>query len=373
MQNKKYVVIFIAFLCLALLAVGFFNSNKIVQYIQGREWEFAESYATLNFEKLLQVEAGKLLLVSTGSDLFFYGTDAEEGYKESLISTELITDYSENYMVVVVRDTNTIFLFKNSSLVWKKELNENIQNISVNKNGYVTVIYSQSGYKAKSSIKIYKPSGDELFTTYLGSTYAIDVEMTNNNKILYIAELDTEGIKAKSAIKAIHIAEVETSKNPKVEIIPVETDELIIDIECNAENQLYILKNSGIDVLKEEKGIENVYAFEIKNTLFASIKGVRYPVVIESMATGIFTNETKLKVLKENSVEEIKISGNLQSMDTYGDIIAINLEKEVLFLNLNAKVVKRYELEKPLLAVKVFGDGGNAALVFRNKIELVKL
>ena len=53
-------------------------------------------------------------------------------------------------------------------------------------------------------------------------------------------------------------------------------------------------------------------------------------------------------------------------------LIDINLD-EVLFFNTNGKLEKRYELENQLLAVKLYNKGNMAALVFRNKIELIKL
>ena len=70
---------------------------------------------------------------------------------------------------------------------------------------------------------------------------------------------------------------------------------------------------------------------------------------------------------------EIGIDRTPQSIDTNNTIIALNLGDEVLFFNTNGKLEKRYELENQLLAVKLYNKGNMAALVFRNKIELIKL
>ena len=70
---------------------------------------------------------------------------------------------------------------------------------------------------------------------------------------------------------------------------------------------------------------------------------------------------------------EINIQKTPQGIDTMNDKIALNLGDEVLFLNTNGKVVKRYELERQLSEIKLYNKGNCAALVFRDRIELIKL
>ena len=371
MENKKYIVYGLIIVCICFLLVGYFNYEKIVSFFNDKEWEVAESFATIKMDNISQVESGKKLMVFANNRLDLYGNSELSEYTESLIITGFMTNACEDYLVTVVKDTNEIRLFKESKLMWKKKFDWNILNVSVNKNGYVTVIYSQSGYK--SSIKIFKPSSEELFTTYLASTYALDVEMSNDNKTLYIAEIDTEGIKIESNIKIINVSNIENNATvPKVETLLVGTDTLVTDIEYT-NNKLFILKESGIEYIDLEGNIKRLYDFDIKNTLFASINDINTPIVIEKVSTGIFTNETNLKIFNEDEILEIKIDRTPQSIDTMHERIALNLGDEVIFLNTNGKVVKRCELEKQLQAVKLYNKGHLAALVFRNKIELVKI
>lgn len=371
MKNKKYTICLIVFICICFLSIGYFNYEKIISFIEDREWEIADSFATIEIEGISQVESGKSLLVLTNNKLELYGNDAKREYEENIITSGILCHSCEEYMVIVTKDTNTIYLLKGSQVIWKENFKWKILNVSVNKNGYVTVIYSQSGYK--SSIKIFKPTGEELFTTYLASTYALDVEMSFDNKTLYIAEIDTEGIKIKSNIKIIDITDISVTQEPKVETILVGTDDLIIDIEYSNENQLYILKDTGMSSINSEKIIKDLEKFDVKTTLFSSIKDVSYPIIIEKISTGIFTNETNLKILKNEETIEVKIEQTPQSIHTMNDIIALNLGDEIIFLNTHGKIVKRYELEKQLIAVKLYNKATVAALVFRDRIELIKL
>lgn len=371
MENKKYIILLciVIFICFGF--VGYFNYDKIIKFFNDKEWEFAESYATIKLENINQVEAGKTLFVLTDNELQMYGNDAKLEYTEKMKISEIISNSCEDYTAIARNDTNQIYLFKDKQLVWTNKLSWEINNVSVNKNGYVIVIYSQN---SKSSIKILKPSGEELFTTYLGSTYALDVEMSNDNKYLYIAEVDTEGIKIKSNIKIIEVADVNNGNlSPKVETLLVGTDTIITDIEYSDSNNLLIMRDNGVSVL--EKGeVKSIIDFEVKNTLFSSVENINKPVYIEKVSTGIFTNETNLKIYQSpENITVAKIEKTPQSIDTLNNVIALNLGDEVLFLNMDGKVVKRYELENQLLKVKLFNNASQAALVFRNRIELIKL
>lgn len=373
MEKKKYIICLFVLICICFLLVGYFNYERIITFFNDREWEFAESFATIYKENISQIETGNKILVLTNNDLELYGEETTSEYSQKMVTTGVIANSCEEYMVVIIKDTNTICLFKEAELLWEKNLNWTILNASVNKNGYVTIIYSQSGYR--SSIKIFKPSGEELFTTHLGSTYALDVEMSNDNKTLYIAEVDTEGIKIKSNIKIIEIAEVESTINasPKTQIVFSRIDTVIIDIEYTNANKLLVLRESGIDAIEDKKEAKSISEFEIKNTLFSSVKTANYPVVIEKNSTGIFTNETSLKVFKNDEVIEVKLEKTPQNMDTMQDVIALNLGDEVIFFNMNGKIIKRYDLERQLVSVKLYNKAKFAALIFRDRIELIKL
>lgn len=373
MEDKKNVIIVIIIICICFIFVGYFNYEKIVGFFAAKEWEFAESFASIRIENATQVEAGKKLLVFANNRFDLYGGSVKSEYSENKIVTGFTTNSCGDYFAVVSKDTNEIYLFKESELLWKNSFNWKIINISVNKNGYVTVIYSQSGYK--SSIKIFKPNGTELFTTYLASTYAVDVEISNDNKTLYIAEMDTEGIKIKSNIKIIDIAKIEAGVgvNPDVEIVPLGVDDLVVDIEFEDSNKLFIQGDSKICYMTPDKNITKICDFDTKNTLFVSIDNINVPVVVEKVSTGIFTNETNLKIYSKDEILEIKLDRTPQSLDTLNTTIALNLGDEVLFLNEHGKVKKRFELENQLSAVKLYDRGNLAALVFRDRIELVKL
>ena len=90
---------------------------------------------------------------------------------------------------------------------WDTTIEGNISQIFVNKNGYVAVVIT--GTLNKTVIKMYNPSGKAMFTQYLSSTRAVDVNISNDNKYLAIAEIDTSKTTIQSNIKIISIDKAE--------------------------------------------------------------------------------------------------------------------------------------------------------------------
>lgn len=66
-----------------------------------------------------------------------------------------------------------------------------LSQISINKNGYVAVTVVDTSYK--TVIEMYDNQGNRLFKTFLSSTRVISTTISNDNKYLAIAEIDTSG------------------------------------------------------------------------------------------------------------------------------------------------------------------------------------
>ena len=116
------------------------------------------------------------------------------------INTPIITTNGK-YLLIAEKDKNKIYLISSNEIIWEKELEGNIDKITVNKNGYVAVILSGTIYK--SIIQNFDNSGNELFKTYLSSTTAMDADISLDNQYLSFVEVNSNGTIAESTIKTI--------------------------------------------------------------------------------------------------------------------------------------------------------------------------
>ena len=122
--------------------------------------------------------------------------------------------YSTNgkYLIIGEKGSQKVYLISEGNIIWEKEVEGNIAKVNVNKNGYASVIVTGTTYK--SVIITLDEKGNELFKNFLANTIAIDTSISNNNKYMAYAEINTSGTSVKSNIKVISI-ENERTENEK--------------------------------------------------------------------------------------------------------------------------------------------------------------
>lgn len=370
MTKGKYILI-IVIMVILFSTVMFLNYDTIVNFINNKQWELVDSIATILPNKYLAVS-------SMGDELVLIETDKISGYTNTNVADfsmsatfkSVITDSERDYSVIAEDGGSKLMLLSENKKLWEFDTNGEVLAVSVNKNGYAACIYAKSGYK--SLIKVFKPNGEELFTNYLASTYAVDVEISNDNKYLAIAEVNTEGINMESAIKII---DVNHAQSEAVETIKLENNTLVLDIEYTDKNELFVLEDNRIECINASHEKITLQEYQNNELSLATIENRANAVLVEKKDTGIFTTEYLLKIYSSNDQDpkEYTLSSVPKQIYSQNKTIAVDMGNEILFLNTNGKLMKRCRLEGQVKEVKLYGNGSMAGLVFRDRIEIIKL
>ena len=101
------------------------------------------------------------------------------GNKESDIDVSITNPLfasSGKYLCVAEKGGNKIYLISGEHIIWQKDLENVIAQISVNRNGYVSVSH-------KSIVKLFNDEGKDLTTAYLSSTQAIASAVSNDEYV----------------------------------------------------------------------------------------------------------------------------------------------------------------------------------------------
>ena len=172
----------------------------------------------------------KYIGILSKNKLSLYGsTGGEEANLEIQITNPLF-DSANRFLVIGESNGQKFYVIEDKEVAWDSEIEGNISKVYVNKNGYVAVIIS--GTSHKSVIQVFDPSGTALFKKYLPSTVAVDVSISNDNKYLAIAEIDTSGTVIQSNIRIISIEMTKTDpSNSEVNNYKSEQNKLIVNIE----------------------------------------------------------------------------------------------------------------------------------------------
>lgn len=330
------------------------------------------SIVELNYDTTPSIFAyDKYVAVLNKNKLDLYTSDGTKNAElEVKISKPVMSSYGK-YLVLAESNGSKLYLISGNSILWQKDVEGNISRVNINKNGYVSVIITNTTYK--SVIVSYTQSGKELFKTFLSSTYAICSDISNNNKYLAIGEVDYSGTIVKSNVKIISIALAQT--NPENSIInkyESASGEIVSNIKYQDKDYAICMFNKYIQKVGTE-GSERLLDFD-NNCLFVDINLRDSVAIVKKQSSGLFSyeyemqlkstlgNSENLYILDSNVPKDVLISGN---------IIGIDLGTEVQIVNSKGILLKKYKANQEIKGLAI---GENiAGIIYKDKIELINL
>lgn len=278
---------------------------------------------------------------------------------------------TNRFLAIAELNGQKVYSIADKEIAWEASVEGNISQIHVNKNGYVAVVIVDTSYK--SVIRMYNPKGEMLFNTYLKSTRVVDVAISNDNKYLAIAEVDTSGTLIQSNIKVISIEKANTDPTNSLEnTYTGEKDKLIVNIQYQDKNKLVCMYTDSINIIEE--GQNNILVDnKNKKIIFQSVELNNNVVSIEEKSSGLFTADSFVSIIntEHKNRKEYITNSVAKEIYTYGDIIAMNLGTEVEFINTSGWLVKRYVARQEITNIAV--SENIAGIIYRDKIEIINL
>ena len=281
-----------------------------------------------------------------------------------------IFDSQNRFLAVAEYYGKRIYMISGKEIIWEKEVEGEISRVNVNKNGYVSIDITQT--INKTVIITYSPEGKELFSTYLATTHGVDMEISEDNKYLAIAEINSSGTLIQSSIKIIGIEEVQgNADNAIVYAYSADSDELITSIKYQNKDTLLCMYDTGIKKISGNKS-ENYREFQ-DDTLFADVNLERHIVEVTKKSTGLFSAQGEVKIINTDTQgETVYVLENIpNSLKTYGDVIAINVGTEVHFIHTNGWLIKKYNSSQEIKDIVL--SKNIAGIIYKDRIEIVSL
>ena len=300
-----------------------------------------------------------------------YGNTGNEEKTLDIQITNPVFSSENRFLAIGESGGQKVYLIENKEISWETEIEGNISQINVNKNGYVAVAITGTSYK--TVVEMYSPEGKELFKTYLSSSRAVDITISNDNKYLAIAEIDTSGTIIKSSVKVISIEKASTDPTNSVEnTFEGENDKLITNIQYQDKDRLLCMYTDEITII--ENGEETILIDNNnKKVIFQSVELTNNAVSIEEKSSGLFTANSEVSIVSTDSKETKTYTAESVAKEivTYGNKIALNLGTEVEFISTEGWLVKRYIANQEITNI-VMSDS-IAGIVYRDKIEIINL
>lgn len=379
--NKKKIVILtiiIVFIVIAIITIGLYSTND-----KAREWidknifrkeVLQDKIATIDLKENQDSNIyafNKYIGILNKTKFSVYNSTGSQEKTLDLQISNPIWGSANRFLAIAENKGKKVYLISDKDIAWEAEVEGNISQVHVNKNGYVAVVIVDTSYK--TVIKTYNPQGKELFNTYLSSTRAVDVSISNDNKYLAIAEVDTSGTMIQSSIKVISIDKASTDPTNSLEnTYKGEENKLITNIKYQNKNKLVCMYTDSIHQIENGEDI-TLIDNQNKKVIFQSVNLVNRACSIEEKSSGLFTADSLVNIvnIENHEIKQYTASSVTKELYTYGNIIAINLGTEVEFISTDGWLVKRYVANQEITNIVV--SDSIAGIIYRDKIEIINL
>lgn len=327
-------------------------------------------YINLDYDSNVYVFAyNKYICVLAENKLMQYNSSGKLDKEIGLEINNPVYSINNKYIAISEKEGSKLYLISGSEILWSKDVDGKISKINVNNNGYVSAILTETTYK--SVIATFDKNGNELFKRYLATTTAIDTCLSNDNKYLAFAEVNTSGTTIQSNIKVVSV------DNPSEAIVSsysADNGKLIINIEYSSNNKIICMYDSEITLLSDGQSSSIMSLNEKgKNINFANINLDGYIYRATEENEGLFNTNTVIEIQNatNNKVSVYTIQGTAKYIYSYNNIIAVNLGQEIEFINTNGWLLKNYTSSQEVQNI-VIGNG-IAGIIYKDKVELINL
>ncbi len=338
-----------------LLELGEKDGQKVINEIIGFENSAFITYK----DQLVECNSQAIKFIDKqGKTLWEYPTKINNPILKKSGSSLIIADIGGKELYAV----------NGSYIDWEKEFSENIINVDVNSNGYVTVIKEAKGLKA--TLTLFDNSGNEIFTKGFSGIYILSAKVSPDNRTIAVNCVNTSGVSVISSIEFLDIFG-ETKAGAVSDVNQVYSAIYFIDrnhVLASGDTGAACYKTDGSLIWGNNFGGRKVYSANILEGGYTAVA-----------ASGDNTLGSLLKKRPEviilNSKGEVFAKHNIEkeilNINAYSDIIAVNSGRMVSFVNRKGKLLSTYSSKSDIKSVYFFSRL-EAALVTKQGVSIIK-
>ncbi len=295
--------------------------------------------------------------------------------KENTLDIEItkpIFASNNRYLVIAEDKGQKLYLVEDQNILWERNVEGNISQITVNKNGYIAVTIVDT--INKTVISVYNNQGEHQFNAVLSSTRVIATSISDDNKYLAISEIDTSGTMVQSNIQIMSIEKGKNdAENALIKVYKGENSDLITNIKYQEKDRLLCMYSNKILLIKPDETTEIIQEYKDRKVSFASINLSNASVTVEEKSSGIFTADSVINIVSSANKAASLYTVEAVTKDIYtsGNTIALNSGSEVEFINTNGWLLKKYIASQEITSI-VLSDS-IAGIIYRDKIEIINL
>lgn len=333
----------------------------------------SESVATvdLNVDKNNQIVCyNKYIGILNEKNLKIYNSAGENITDISVNINTAIFSTNDRYLAIAEKNGQELCVISDKTYLWSQKVDGEIQQIYINKNGYVILVTTDTTYK--SIITVYDNSGKQLMRSFLASSRVTDVSISYDNKYVAYAEIDTSGTLIKSSVKIISIEKAQSnSAESTIYTKEAETSKMILKIQYQENGELVCVYDDSINIVKD--GYEQELIKKEDEATFVSGNLGNSIAYIKEEQRSAFNSSSTLNIVNTSSKQTYKYNfGEIaKEMYTTGNVIGINIGTEIYFVKTNGMLTKKYTSNQEITNVMITNN--IAIIIYKDRIEVINL
>ena len=367
------IVLILAIIIMFSLYIAEESFRKWVDINVLRKDISSESVATidLNVDKNNQIVCyNKYIGILNEKNLKLYNSVGENITDISVDINTAIFSSNDKYLAIAEKNGQELCLISDRTYTWRQKVDGEILQIHVNKNGNVVLVTTDTTYK--SIITVYDNTGKQLMRSFLSSTRVIDIAISNDNKYVAYAEIDTSGTLIKSSVKVISIEKAQTNSNEStIYSKEADTSKMIIKIQYQEKGELICVYDDSINMIKD--GQEREIIKKEDETTFVSGNLNNSIAYIKEQQRGVFDSSSTLNIVNSsnNQTYTYNFEEIAKEMYTNGNVIGINIGTEIYFVSTNGMLIKKYTSNQEITNVML--SNNIAIIIYKDRVEIINL
>jgi len=333
------------------------------------ELKVVEELFTINHDIALQntILPGKDgILVINKNGISEYSNSKNPIWVKEFNMTNPIVASEGAHFVVAESKGKKIVAFNNKTQLWEYECKNPIDKVFINANGYVGIIFSQTGYK--NGFLYLSPEGKEICSKLFAKTNLIDIDISPNGKMIAMIEADTSASRVSSAVSIM-------SSAGEIVYSSIENDLLMSGIRYLDSNNVVCVGDSKL--IKIDKNYEKTILddFAGKKVSGVNLENQGKVITVYREEAALFADKSKIQVTNANHkvIGTGEVSGVVKSVESVDKTIAIVLADRIDFFDISGKYLNSITINGKYKSMEFFLSGNYACIETTDELNVVRV
>lgn len=343
--------------------------SNLISNFKEEELINVEELYSISYDPAIQttIVPGKdgILVINKGGIAEYTTSKNPVWVKEMTISNPIIATNKDRF-VISEAGGKKIMAFQNRTLLWEKECQGNINKVYINDDGYVGVIFSQTGYK--SGFLFLNPQGQEICSKLFAKTTLIDLDISPKGDLVAMIEADTTTATLSSAISFM-------SNQGEIVYSTIENDILLAGIRFLDNSNVVAIGDNKL--IKITKDYEKIVLDDFKDKSVSGINLENEGKIIKVYRTtdSIFADKSIIDILNGNNKKTGtgEVSGVVKAVESTNKTIAIVLTDRIDFFDLSGKYLNSLNVSGKYKSMKLFNNGEYACIDMSDTLKVVRV